>query len=162
MSIEFSLRKRATQSRRFAFLYLSLATLILVATYVSLPSIAGKTLQSVNQLEDATRAAVSPGEGTAAIAKASFVHLHVFGLVILILCLSTVSFASYLLARSAFIEIELAARFIGLADALCIAGNDFQQLERAAMLLVPRTKYFPELSEKNLKAFLDIVKGVRG
>lgn len=162
MTIEFSLRRRATRSRCFAALWLSLAILILVGSYISLPSIASKTLQSVNQIEGSTQNSGSDSKETTVTAKNSFVQLHAFALIILTLCLAAVSFASYLLGRSAFIELELAARFNGLADALLIAGNDFGQLEKAVALLVPRTKYFPELSEKNLETFLKIAKSVRG
>jgi hypothetical protein len=161
MTIEFSLRQRATQSRRFAVIYLGLAIVILVVAYVSFPSIAGMTLKSINQIEG-SMANMNSDASTMVVAKAPFVSLHIFALIILILCLSAISFASYLLARSAFIEIESAARFNGLADALCIAGGDLKQFEIATAALVPRSKYFPELSEKNLKNLLDVVKTVRG
>jgi hypothetical protein len=161
MTIEFSLRRRATQARCFAVLWLSLAIVVLIGSYISLPLIASETLKSLNQIEGSMES-TGPDGNALLTGKVLFIHLHAFALIILILCLSVVSFASYLLARTAFIELESAARFIGLADAICIAGDDFGQLEKAATLLVPRTKYFSELSEKNLKTFLEIVKNVRG
>lgn len=158
MTIEFSLRRRAIQARYFAIMWLGLAIIVLIGSYISFPSIAGKTLQSVTQIEGSTEL-----DGSSLVTgKAMFFQLHTFALIILVLCLSVVSFASYLLARTAFIELETAARFIGLADALCIAGDDFDQLEKAASLLVPRSKYFPEATEKQLNKFLEIVKSVRG
>ena len=162
MTIEFSLRRRATQSRLFAVVYLSLAVIILVGSYFSLPTVAGKTLQSVNQIEESRTTSISPGGSVIAAGNDSIIHLHIFALIILILCISAVAFASYLLARSALIEVDLAIRFTGIADALCIAGNDFGQLEKAVVLLVPTSKYFSELQEKHLKTCLEIVKNVRG
>jgi hypothetical protein len=159
MTIEFSLRRRANQSRWIAIAWLSLATIILIGSYVSLPIIAGKTLISINQIESSS---VIVDGASADVEKASFIHLHIFALIILILCLAVISFASYLLARTAFIELDSAARFSGLADAICIAGDDFDRLEIAATLFVPRTKSFPEISEKSLKAFLETVKNTRG
>jgi len=158
MTIEFSLRRRATQARCFAVMWLSLAVIILVGSYVSFPSIATKTLQSVIQIEGSTGNDVN----TLVADRAIFSQLHIFALIILFLCLSVVSFAGYLLARTAFIELEVAARLIGLADAFCIAGEDFEKLEKAVPLLVPRSKYCPELSEKNLKKLIELVKNVRG
>jgi hypothetical protein len=140
---------------------MGLAIIILVGSYISLPAIAGKTLQSVNQIEGSPPSAGGDGKDTPVGLKNSFAQLHAFALIILALCLVAVSFASYLLGRCAFVELELAARFNGLADALLIAGDNFEQLEKAASLLVPRPKYFPELSEKSLKTFLDIVKNLR-
>ena len=92
-------------------------------------------------------------------------HVHSFALGTLVRwTLCTILFACFLLGRSAFFEIELAARFNGLADALCIAGSDFGQLEKAANLLVPKTKYFsvPKLfSAKDLSALADVIKQAR-
>lgn len=161
MTIELSLRRRALQARCFAAMWLILAIIILVGCYISLPSIASETLKSLNQIEGSMESVGSDGKALVT-GNVLFIHLHIFALIILILCLSVVSFASYLLARTAFIELESAARFIGLADAICIAGDNFEQLEKAATLLVPKAKYFPEMSEKNLKTFLEIVKNVRG
>ncbi len=56
-----------------------------------------------------------------------------------------VSFACFLLGRMAFVEVELAARFSGLADALCVAGNDFEQLKKATNLLFHKLNTFPFL-----------------
>lgn len=160
MTIEFSLRRRAIKARWLAAMWLSLAVIVLGACYLSFPSMADETLKSVNQLESCI--ASSGSGGNAIPEKSTIIQFHVFAIIILVLCLFAVSFASYLLARTAFLELESAARLIGLADAICIAGDDFDKLEKAALLLVPTTKYFPELSKKHLKAFLEIVKSARG
>jgi hypothetical protein len=63
-----------------------------------------------------------------------------------------------------FVEIELAARFAAFADALCIAGNNFDQLEKAANLLLPGTKYLsvPEIfSTKDLGSVVEVLKELR-
>ena len=83
---------------------------------------------------------------------------------IAVLGLFAIAFACFLLGRIAFIEIELAARFNGLADAMCIAVNDFGQLEKALTLLVPKAKYLsvPEMiSPKNLSSLADVIKQAR-
>ncbi|MEJ0089080.1 MAG: hypothetical protein WDM80_04920 [Limisphaerales bacterium] len=156
MTIEFSLRQRAHQARWNAITWLILSVTILIGSYLSLPSIAGRTLNYVNQVE-------SPGAGNFDLAsptseKATFIHLHTFALIILVLCVAVISLASYLLARTAFIEFDSAARFIGLADAICVSGEDIEDLQAAASLFVPTTKSFPEISEKSLKALLEAAK----
>jgi hypothetical protein len=82
----------------------------------------------------------------------------------LALGLLAICFACFLLGRTAFVEIELAARFGGLADALCIAGENFDQLEKAANFLVPGTKYLsvPEIfSTKDLNSVVELLKELR-
>jgi len=156
MTIEFSLRRRATQSRCLAAVWLSLAVIILVGTYISLPTVVNKTLRNISQF-------VGQTSGTNNILMAD-AHIQFFVMGTLILGLSAISFACFLLGRSAFVEIELAARYSGLADALCIAGNDFGQLEKAVNLLVPKAKYLsiPEIiSSKNLSSMADVIKQAR-
>jgi hypothetical protein len=51
MTLEFSLRRRAVRSRYMAILWLLLATLILVGTYISLPLIASRTITTFRNLE---------------------------------------------------------------------------------------------------------------
>src|SRR5882762_9187138 len=131
MTIEFSLRRRAIQARYLAILWLSLASIILVATYVTLPVIADRTLRSISKIEiqaTETKASTAAHE---AVPK-TFTYVQFYALGTLALGLFAISFACFLLGRSAFIEIELAARFSGFADALCIAGDNFEQLEKAA------------------------------
>jgi hypothetical protein len=152
MTIEHSLRRRATQSRYLALLWLSLAIVILVGTYISIPFIAGKTLVSVS-------ASLSlNGSGTTSTLEGQVFYcamgLLVFGL-------SAISFACFLLGRSAFFELEVAARSNGLADALCIAGGNLETLEKAANILVPKGKYMaiPDvLSRKDRESFVEILK----
>src|SRR2546425_824794 len=137
MTIEFSLRRRAVRSRYMAILWLSLATLILVGTYISLPLIASSTITTFRNMElqpsGVSAAAIQP----TADGKASHIELYALGVVTL--ALLAICFACFLLGRTAFVEIELAARFAGFADALCIAGDNFEQLEKAANLLMPET-----------------------
>jgi hypothetical protein len=163
MTIEFSLRRRATQARCLAILWLSLAVVILVTTYFSLPIVADKTLSSLSKVELQTTGVKSTVSSDPADAKAFFrVQLYAMGT--LVLGLFAISFACFLLGRSAFVEMELAARFGGFADALCIAGDDFDQLEKAANLLMPSTKYLsvPEIfSTNDLKSVVDVVKELR-
>jgi len=51
---------------------------------------------------------------------------------------AAIGFACYLLSRSALIELGTAARLSGLADALCISGDEIKQFEKAAAVLVPK------------------------
>jgi hypothetical protein len=163
MTIEFSLRRRATQARCLAILWLSLATIILVAAYISIPFVANKTLSSVSKIELQTIGAkTSPALD--ALDTKTFFHVQLYAMGALALGLFAISFASFLLGRSAFVEIELAARFSGFADALCIAGDSFDQLERAANLLMPSTKYLsvPDIfSTKDLNSLVEVLKELR-
>jgi hypothetical protein len=155
MTIELSLRRRATQSRCLALLWLSLAIIILVGTYISIPSIASKALVSVSaSLHTNISGPTSPVEMQAFYCAMGMI---VFGL-------SAIAFACFLLGRSAFIELEVAARSNGLADALCISDGSLESLEKAANLLVPKGKYFaiPDiLSRKDRESFIEIVKLLR-
>jgi hypothetical protein len=163
MTIEFSLRRRATQARCLAILWLILATIILIATYISLPLIANKTLSSINRIELQSVAAEGTRTPDTLDSKTFFRgQLYVMGT--MLLGLLAISFACFLLGRSAFVEMEMAARFSGFADALCIAGDNFEKLEKAANLLMPSTKYLsvPEIfSTKDLKSIVEILKQVR-
>src|SRR5437899_6808224 len=141
MTIELSLRRRAIHARCLAGLWLTAAILILVGTYISLPLLVRKTLSAIVEITGSTQGANTNST-------------HIVILSTLIAALSVVSFACYLLCRSAFVEIELAARFSGLADALCIVGSDFEQLEKAVAIFVPKAKYLsvPEMfSVRDLK-----------
>ena len=163
MTIEFSLRRRARQARCLAILWLSLASTILVATYITLPVIADKTLGSISKIElqaTGTKSSTTSHDTD----PNTFTHVQFYALGTLALGLFAISFACFLLGRSAFIEIELAARFSGFADALCIAGDNFEQLEKAANILMPSTKYLsvPEIfSTNDLKSLVEILKQIR-
>ena len=118
--------------------------------------VVNKTLGYISQFEGQ-----ASGTNNSMMADA---HIQFFAIGTLILGLFVISFACFLLSRSAFVEIELAARYGGLADALCIAGNDFEQLEKAVNLLVPKAKYLsiPEIiSPKNLSSLADVIKQAR-
>jgi len=160
MTIEFSLRRRARQARLLAILWLSLATIILVSTFLYLPFFAEETLNAVGKIEPAPRNAVS----FEAAEKDPLSHVQLYVLGTVTLGVLAISFACFLLGRSAFVEIELAARFSGIADALCIAGDRLDQLEKAANLLVPAAKYLsvPEIfSVKDLQSLADTMKQLK-
>ena len=165
MTIELSLRRRATQARCFAILWLAIAVIVLLTTYFTLPSVAGKTLDSINKIQgDRMGRESSPITDESLGAKKSFNHLQVFALTTLVLGVSAVSFACYLLGRSAFMEMELAGRLCGIADALCIAGNDLGQLEKASALLVPKADYLSSsklISAEDLKALAEVLRKLR-
>jgi hypothetical protein len=58
----------------------------------------------------------------------------------------------------------LAARFGGFADALCLSGDNFEQLEKVASLLMPEAKYLsvPEIfSTKDLGSVMEVLKQLR-
>jgi len=155
MTIELSLRRRATQSRYLALLWLSLTIIILIGTYISIPLIAGNALLSVSATLNANSSGTtSPSEGQVFYCA---MGMLVFGL-------SAIAFARFLLGRTAFIELEAAARSNGLADALCIADGNLEAFEKAANLLVPKGKYFSipgVLSRKDREAFVEILKFLR-
>lgn len=142
--------------------WLSLATLLLVGTYISLPLIANRTVRAFQAMETET-----PGPGasiTLASPAGRSSHLELYAIGVSALSVLAVCFACFLLGRAAFVEIELAARFLAIADALCLAGGDFAQLEKAANLLMPGTKYLsvPEIfSLKDFSSVADIVKELR-
>jgi hypothetical protein len=162
MTIEFSLRRRAKRARFMAILWLSLAATILVGAYVSLALIANGTLRTIHAVEvDSSGVKANPSQPGA---ESKSPHVEIYAIGVLALGLSAICFACFLLGRTAFVEIELAARFVGFADALCIAGENFEQLEKAVNLLVPGTKYLsvPEIfSIKDLGSVVDVVKELR-
>src|SRR5689334_15562438 len=118
MTIEFSLRRRATHSRYMAALWLTLATAILIGTYISLPIIANNTISAFESLETQPSGAKATSQ---APLENNATRIEFYAVGVLALGLVAICFACFLLGRSAFVEIELAARFGGLADALCVA-----------------------------------------
>lgn len=135
--------------------------LILVGTYISLPTIAGKTLDTVSKVSSTASISDSTGATGERDAKTAG---QWYALGTLALGLFAISFACFLLGRSAFVEIEIAARCSGFADALCISGEDFAQLEKAATMLMPSTKYLsvPEIfSTNDLKSVVDVLKQLK-
>ena len=163
MTLELSLRRKAAKARMFAILWLSLAVGILVGTYISLPSAAGRTINAINTITENSTApdSVNSSEG-ANSDKKPYISLPVFALTTLILGVFAISFACYLLGKVAFIEIESAERLRGIADALCIAGNNFEQLEKATDLLVPKNQSIASnsksLSTDDLKGLAEITR----
>jgi hypothetical protein len=152
MTLEYSLRRRARRARMMAVLWLSLATSILVITYISLPVFANEVAGSISNIE-------TKGSDPKAIPQ-----MQLYTLGTLTLGVLTIAFSCFLLGRTAFVEIELAARFSGIADAFCIAGDDMAQLEKAVQLLVPSAKYLSVpgiFSVKDLQSITDLVKQVK-
>lgn len=156
MTIELSLRRRAAQSRCLSILWLGLAVVILIGTYISIPAIAGKTLAVVNaNLKVNGEGITSPIEDPAFYCATGML---IFGL-------AAVSFACILLGRGAMYELESAARLSGLADTLCVVDGNWDNLEKAAALLVPRGRYFTVpgiLSKKDYAPFVEVLKLMRG
>jgi len=145
-----------------AVIWLALAVLILVGTYVSLPLIANNTLHAVHSTEMESSGSKTSAAQPAVAGQPS--HFEPYAVGVLALSLLAVCFACFLLGRAAFVEVELAARFVGLADALCIAGDSIDQLEKAANLLVPGTKYLsvPEVfSLKDLSSVAEVLRELR-
>ena len=155
MTLEFSLRRRATQSRCLALLWLGLTIIILVGTYLSIPFVASRALLSVSaSMHSSGTAITSPSEGQA----------FYFAMGMLLFGVSAIALACYFLGRSALIELELAARSNGLADALCIAGGNMETLEKASSLLVPNGHYSAisaTLSSKEKESMIELVKFLR-
>ena len=91
-------------------------------------------------------------------------HIELYAIGILSLSLLAIFFACFLLGRAAFVEIELSARFAAFADALCIAGDNFERVEKAANLMLPGTKYLsvPEIfSTKDLDSLVEVIKAIK-
>jgi hypothetical protein len=142
-----------------AVVWLALAILILVGTYISLPRIAQTSLGVVHTIEEG-----SPRSTEQPRVSIQQSHSEIYSIGVLTLALLAVLFACFLLGRTAFVEIELAARFAGLADALSVAGESLEKLEKAANILVPGSKYLsvPEIfSTKDLGSLLNAVKELR-
>ena len=162
MTLEFSLRRRAQLARYMAVLWLTFATIILVGTYISLPLVANRALGTIHGMEMESSASRPATTQTTLDTKAPHIELYAIG--VLTLSLLAICFACFLLGRAAFVEIELSARFAAFADALCLAGEDFERLEKAANLMLPGTKYLsvPEIfSTKDLGSLLDVIKALK-
>ncbi len=144
-----------------AAFWLTVTTLILVGTYLSLPFVANETLSAL-------RGNVGPSELKTSTTRPTddprSPHTEPYTIGVLALGLFAVCFACFLLGRAAFVEIELAARFAAFADALCLAGENFDQLEKAASLMLPGSKYLsvPEIfSTKDLDSIAEVLKTLR-
>ncbi|MFA6290660.1 MAG: hypothetical protein WC637_02700 [Victivallales bacterium] len=87
-----------------------------------------------------------------------------FAIGTIILGLAAVAYGCVLLSRGASIAIELATQSTGLADALCVAGDRVERLEKMISLLVPETKHFSSaeiLSEKERELIVELVKKLK-
>jgi hypothetical protein len=166
MTIEFSLRRRAIQAKRRGAIWLSLALIILLGTYTSLPFVTGVTLRSTGEFNQVAQNSDKAKEGDVRIgpSEMSFLNGRFLAVISLTFGVTIISFAAYLLGRSALIEMESSTRFSGLADAICVAGDDLEQFERAASICVPKTKLFSGsklFSSKDLQSVADMVKQLR-
>ena len=162
MTLEFSLRRRAQLARYMAVLWLTFATVILVGTYVSLPLVANRALGTIHTMEMESSASRPVTTQSPVDTKGPHIELYAIG--VLSLSLLAICFACFLLGRAAFVEIELSARFAAFADALCLAGDNFERLEKAANLMLPGTKYLsvPEIfSTKDLDSLVDVIKAIK-
>lgn len=155
MTIEFALRRRAFRSRCVSSLWLLLTVVILIGTYISVPQLVNKSLVVAETYSHVHYGALSPATNR----DKTYVVMAMVAF-----CLVAIGFACFILSRSAFIENELAARYYGLADAICIAGNRFEDFEKAAHLLVPKSKSFAitdVISEKDRTALMSMLKVLR-
>lgn len=162
MTLEFSLRRRAQLARYMAVLWLTFATVILVGTFVSLPLVANRALGAIHTMDMESSASRSGTTQSPLETKAPHIELYAIG--VLTLSLLAICFACFLLGRAAFVEIELSARFAAFADALCLAGDNFERLEKAANLMLPGTKYLsvPEIfSTKDLDSLVEVIKAIK-
>src|SRR5205814_9030184 len=129
-------------------------------SYVALPTVTYNMFRSLAKLESGAFADTEKGP------RASEpIHLPVqtLALVTGVLGLVSVGFGAFLLSRYAFVELELAARSNALADALCLAGEDFERLQQSASVLVPKARYLspPEISVEDLKTAVSLLKEAR-
>ncbi|MFA5058382.1 MAG: hypothetical protein WC485_09735 [Opitutaceae bacterium] len=153
MTLELSLRRRATHARFLAILWLTISIGVLIGTYLSLPFVAKKALTIAGGVDS-----LMPADAI------SRLHMPIFAITMLLMGFFVIALACYLLGRTVLVEIELAARFSGLADALCVAGSDLTQFERAAAVFVPKGKYLsaPFLrSSKDLKSMAEFLRQIR-
>ncbi len=104
MTIEFSLRRRATRARYMAFGWLTLATLILVGTYISLPLIADSTMAAIHTIVTESPARAST---TVSVAESNAPHVELYSIGLLALSLLAVLFASFLDRSCRFRRIEV-------------------------------------------------------
>jgi hypothetical protein len=144
-----------------AAFWLTFATIILMGTYFSLPLIASRVFGATHAI--VVQASAGPIT-TQPTVDSKNSHIEFYAIGVLTLSLLAVGFASFLLGRAAFVEIELSARFAAFADALCVSGDSFERLEKAANLMLPGTKYLsvPEIfSTKDLDSLVEVIKAVK-
>lgn len=166
MTIELSLRRRAAKARLLAMLWLGLAVAILVCTYCSLPAVAGLTVNAISNIQTNIIYDGSLGHRNgASLETKSFDDLNIFAFTTLVLGVAAISFACYLLGKFAIIELESAERLRAVADALCVSGNDFEQLAKAVSLLAPKSQTGSSdskfISTDDLKTLAEILGKLR-
>jgi len=164
MTLEFSLRSRAKRARGYAAIWLTIAVLILIGTYFSLPLLTAKTLESISSFDLSTGNSAGLANLNSTETGQSANGLHVFPLTVLLAELGAVFIGCFLLCRTASIEIETAVRLSAIADALCLSGDDFARFEKSVALLVPKNRFFavPESSsKKELQELLELARKLR-
>jgi hypothetical protein len=110
-------------------------------------------------------ATLTPLKDAAVVDKEQSALTRAFALVTLCSAIVAIGSACFLLARSAFIEIELAVRYVSLADALCLTGANLSDLEKITVLLVPKPRYLSAsqaFSPKDLRALAEVIKQSKG
>jgi hypothetical protein len=158
MTLEYSLRRRSVHARVMAFVWLSLACLVLGAAAGSLPWLAQKTWENALAVE------ISPlnVKSDLPAGPASGEQRPIVWSVLIALEMSLLGSACYVFARAGFSEVDLAARYNGLADALCVAGDDLGRLEQAAAILVPKASGLKTgaaaFSAKDVQSLAELVK----
>lgn len=153
MTIEHSLRRRAFQAKGFGVLWICTATLIFVIAFLWSPFLLKETILVF--AEHGSLQLPIPASDSAVLPPDYIAGIGLFAVAALLVCYGT-----YLLGRSAMLELERSAFFNGLADAVCIAGNDFVQLEKAIALFVPSSRHLRQtdiLSMKEVKALLQVL-----
>jgi hypothetical protein len=147
------------QSRILAMIWLVMATTILICTYATLPRVAAKTFSTIEGAESQKIDSSLPARSEES-ANSSKTHTQFYALGTIALGLAAVGFSCFLLGRAAFVEIELAARYGGIADALCLGCTTTLELEKAVNILVPAARYLsvPDIfSVNDLKSVFEIV-----
>lgn len=136
-NLESSLRSRASRAKYSSAVCLSLSVVTLIFAYISLPWFIDKALFSIVSFEIDV--------STVTIATSNDLYIRVFSIAVLFVGIAAIAFACYLLSRFAFIQLELSVRFNGLADALCICGNDLALFDKASIIFAPKTKYVSDV-----------------
>lgn len=152
MTIEFSLRRRATRARLLGALWLTCAVLIMIGSFLCLPMVLGDTLAALDgNLQETGNVRQTASDASSLYSAVSIVMAGLLAVI----------YSCYLLGRSASAEMQYAWRSNALADALCIAGEKLDDFEKTANLLTSLTRLpgiVDDLSKKDRAAILELVK----
>ena len=150
MTIERALRTRAKQARRTALVCSCAAISILIAVYGLMPAFIERTFDAIVRISETIKLPVGGA-----------LNVQSMTIITIGMGVSLAALASYLLAKAASSEKGFATRCSGLADALCLAGNDLVALEKVAPLFLSvcnRNTNTGGLPVKDIKAILDLRK----